>query len=185
MMFMRSVNGKKRMLFQDQLTNLICNPEAKMDGVNTQLDPKDIELHRNILLKKRLKTAFKLLPHTAKTFGARFSSLHTTYAVQEWPKPSGYLFDDVLDFVEWLKGLNRSEIRECIDITEVNWVKFQNMRGKFSIHIVPLKEAGKIKNWAIQLLFRSKGGVRERYFFLEIFKCRYNPKRTLGNLSES
>lgn len=141
------------MQFTDILGQQITNPNSISDSAG-------LEIHREILINKRLSLVSGHLTRTARNLNFRFAPLFLTYAHQNWPSTDSELFDDTLDFVKWLDQIADTEISNRINRAECNWLYFLKNRAWFVVKHLQINR----KLFAFQILYRTFAGPRQIRF---------------------
>lgn len=125
------------------------------------LNVSHLEMQANVLLKKRQREVFKLLPLTCKGLGETFNDVFRDYANAYWPDSHRRHEQDAYQFIRYLMDSGRE-----YNQGEHNRVQFLHQGRKWHIGFVPDAVIKGRKVLAIQVLYRMKFLVKEKQLYL-------------------
>ena len=139
--------------------NQILFETITLDTIEYKIEGADI--HRKILINKRLKMAKKALKKTYSQLGNRFDQLFLSYAEMNFPRPTKNLFQDSIDFYLWVKSLMNSELYKNFDLAEIN--RLLSLSEEKTVRLYYFRDYHYNKN-VIQIFFKF-GVLRKEIIF--------------------
>jgi hypothetical protein len=108
-----------------------------------------IERQAGLLITKRMRETFLLLPLTAKVLGSKAAAYFSEYAVEYWPDTHRRHATDALNFCQYLRRR-----RLPFNQSEYNRVRFNNARQRFRVCFVKDALIDGKRHYAFQVLYR-------------------------------
>ena len=146
------------------------NPQTAADLINitgadrqmfVSLPVAQIERQARLLITKRMREAFVMLPLTVKALGSSAAAYFSEYAAEYWPDTYRRHAMDALSFCNFL----RSRKLAC-NQSEYNRVRFKNETKWFRICIVKDAMTKGKRHYALQVLYCRKSYYGEwRIYF--------------------
>ena len=115
------------------------------------LNPQDLEIQAEVLLRKRFEAVSRLIPQTIANAGGRAWPLFAEYAREVWPTGAPPELDDAKQFCLYLATLNDSPI----SVRERNCIRFATNDSLFAIHVVADAVVRGRRRYCLQVFVRS------------------------------
>lgn len=128
----------------------------------TSLDPDELDLQADTLLRKRLHEVQRLLPNTFARLGAAAHELFLRYAGNHWPEGHLRHVEDAAAFEQYLLQYGR----DYVCLSELNRVAFLASRRRIAVHWAPDVWLSGRRRHAIQILYRLRGCPRQLVLYL-------------------
>lgn len=126
------------------------------------LSPQQIRAQAKLLITKRQREVYTLLPHTFNQLGTDVTAIFEKYAVDYWPNTHQRHLEDAIQFARYLKSQPFPVSQD-----ELNHLQFLSSGRRIRLALV---KNTRIKGkWlpALQLCYRSKGTINQWRFYLK------------------
>lgn len=126
------------------------------------LDPDELDLQAEVLLRKRFQEVERLLPQTVTRLGPVAYQQFMRYASSAWPEGHLRHVEDSARFGSYLLEHARADVCR----SELNRVAFLAGRRRFAVHWAPGIWLDGRRRHAIQVVYRRRGTPRQFFLYL-------------------
>ena len=125
-----------------------------------ELNPTDVELQADVLLRKRLDLVKYFAPETCRKLGEKLWHEFRKFGRENWP-PEGA--GKITDAFQFCRRLRHNEPHTIVQ-SEWNRLDFAVSKRRVALHWIQMSGTKTKTHRGLQLFFRSKGGHWREFF---------------------